>query len=330
MAGIDEGTSADAQAFHFSTDAFRPHERIDAWREIFGRTLLNIDIAPRSQEGFRASASVFCSPRLGVLRAETSPVGQSNTHSMITNDNVTFGWVLSSRWDASQLGRSADLGPGDAVLLSNGDVGGLTFPEACRYAAFSLPKSVVAPLVPDIGAAFARRVPAQNGSLRLLLRYLDLAQDDHVAADPGLQNAFTDHVTDLLVLALGATRDAAEQARSRGLPDARLRALKDDIRKYCHHQDLSIHTLAARHDVSARHVQRAFEEAGSTFTQYITEQRLAAAYKALRRRNASHLPISTIAFDCGFSDISHFNRVFRRHFGCTPSDARNAARSEDQ
>ena len=28
----------------------------------------------------------------------------------------------------------------------------------------------------------------------------------------------------------------------------------------------------------------------------------------------------------GFADVSHFNRVFRQRFGCTPSDVRNAAR----
>jgi AraC-like DNA-binding protein len=39
--------------------------------------------------------------------------------------------------------------------------------------------------------------------------------------------------------------------------------------------------------------------------------------------------VSTIAFDCGFADASHFNRVFRQCFGCTPSDVRNAARSRD-
>lgn len=326
MAGIDdEATPDDAQAFQFSTDAFREHERVAAWREVFGRTILGIDVVPRSPDGFRANASIYCSPTLGVLRASTSPVGQSNSPGLITNDNVTFGWVVSSRWDASQLGRSADLGPGDGVLLSNGDVGGLTFPDACRYTAFSLPKSLVTPLVPDVGALFARRVPAANPALKLLLRYLDLAHEDHVAGDPGLQTAFANHVCDLLALALGATRDATEQARERGLPDARLRAMKDDIRKCWNRPDLSIHAVAARHGVSARHVQRAFEESGTTFTQYVTEQRLAAAYEALGRRTSIDVPISTIAYDCGFSDISHFNRAFRRQFGCTPTEARSVA-----
>jgi len=64
-----------------------------------------------------------------------------------------------------------------------------------------------------------------------------------------------------------------------------------------------------------------------TFTAYLIEQRLAAAYKALRRRAPVDLPVSTIAFDCGFANVAHFNRLFRRRFGCTPSDVRNAART---
>lgn len=32
--------------------------------------------------------------------------------------------------------------------------------------------------------------------------------------------------------------------------------------------------------------------------------------------------ISAVAYDVGFSDLSYFNRVFRRRFGATPSDVR--------
>jgi AraC-like DNA-binding protein len=32
--------------------------------------------------------------------------------------------------------------------------------------------------------------------------------------------------------------------------------------------------------------------------------------------------ITTIALDAGFSDVSYFNRAFRRRYGETPSDVR--------
>jgi AraC-like DNA-binding protein len=319
---------AGTRAFEFSTDKYREHERVAAWREVFGRTLLKIDVSPLSRDGFHARARILQSPGIGVIRARMAAADMANSRALISNDDISFGCVPIGRWDAWQLDRRTQLQPGDGVLMSNSDLGGLSLPDGCRFVTFGVPRSALAPLVPDIGALFARRVPAGDPAFRLLMRYLDLAEDDTIATEPDLRLAFADHVCDLLALALGATRDAAEQAHIRGVPAARLRAIKDDIRKSCHRPDLSVHALAARHGVTARYVQRLFEESGTTFTHCVAEQRLALAYKALRRRASETAPISTIAYDCGFSDVSHFNRLFRQRFGCTPSDVREM-RSRD-
>lgn len=327
MAGVEAAAPVDgrraAQVLQFSTAAFRAPERVTAWREAFGRTLLNIDIAPRSPEDFRAEATLYLSPTLGLMRAATSPVDQGNSPGMITNDNFTFGWVLSDRWRASQRGRSAELTHGDGVLMSNSDIGAMTFPEPCRYVVFSVARTALAPLVPDVGALLAQPIPRANPALRMLLRYLELGQEDLIASEAALQAAFASHVCDLLALGLGATRDAAGLAQARAVPAARLKAMQDDIRKSCRRPDLTVHMIAARHGVSARHAQRLFEESGVTFTEYLTEQRLAAAHRRLRGSAAAQTAISSIAYDCGFSDVSHFNRLFRQRYGCTPSEVRN-------
>jgi len=36
----------------------------------------------------------------------------------------------------------------------------------------------------------------------------------------------------------------------------------------------------------------------------------------LRTRQNSPVLVSSIAFTCGFNDVSYFNRQFRRMFGC--------------
>jgi AraC-like DNA-binding protein len=308
----------------FSTTSYRPHERVAAWREAFGRTLLHIDIAPRSTEGFQASALIARSSTFGLVDASASATDQANSRSLIANDNVSFGVVTATPWGASQLGRSTDLRPGEGALMSNGDVGAITLPNDCRYLVFAVPRSAIAPRVPDIGALFGRRVPASSPALQMLLRYLKLARADDVVTTSELATAFTEHVCDLLALTVGATRDAAELARTRGVCVARLRAMKEDIRNNLGRPDLSVHAIAARHKVSVRYVQKLFEESGCTFTRFVTEQRLTAAYEAFAGR--SNLPISTIAYDLGFGDVSNFNRAFRQRFGCTPSDVRNAAR----
>jgi AraC-like DNA-binding protein len=83
--------------------------------------------------------------------------------------------------------------------------------------------------------------------------------------------------------------------------------------------------LAARHACTPRLVQRLFEQEGSTFTGYVLAQRLGRAYYMLSdpRRRADK--ISTVALDCGFGDVSYFNRMFRRRYGAAPSDVRAQA-----
>jgi AraC-like DNA-binding protein len=49
------------------------------------------------------------------------------------------------------------------------------------------------------------------------------------------------------------------------------------------------------------------------------------SYGLLRDPRRFGRRISEIAAEAGFTDLSHFSRAFRRRFGMTPSDAREAA-----
>jgi len=51
-------------------------------------------------------------------------------------------------------------------------------------------------------------------------------------------------------------------------------------------------------------------------------QRLARAHRLLTDPRRTERTLTAIAFEVGFSDLSYFNRAFRRRFGATPSDAR--------
>lgn len=84
--------------------------------------------------------------------------------------------------------------------------------------------------------------------------------------------------------------------------------------------ELTIREIAADLRVSTRQLQRAFSLMGTSPTEYLTRKRLERACQLLldRRRGRNDLLISSIAYACGFSDISNFNRQFRRAFGCAP------------
>jgi AraC-like DNA-binding protein len=55
---------------------------------------------------------------------------------------------------------------------------------------------------------------------------------------------------------------------------------------------------------------------------------LAHAHRMLGDPRQAGGKISSIALDAGFGDLSYFYRVFRRHYGASPSDVRAGARRD--
>jgi AraC-like DNA-binding protein len=190
----------------------------------------------------------------------------------------------------------------------------------------TLSRRRLAPLVPGLEDAFMRPVPRDTEALQLLTRYIRIFDDQQSLATPELRNLVVNHVYDLVALALGATRDAAATAYGRGARAARLHAIKTEILNSLNRHELSLAGLAARHRVTPRHVQMLFESDGTTFSRFLLDQRLARAHRMLSNPLLVERTISTIAYEAGFGDLSHFNRAFRRRYGETPSDVRAGSR----
>ncbi len=82
----------------------------------------------------------------------------------------------------------------------------------------------------------------------------------------------------------------------------------------------SVETLAGAVRVSARQLERAFHAAtGKSVMAFSRDLRLKYAQWLLAH---SEWTIAAIAQECGFSDSSHFSRVFRQHVGMSPSSIR--------
>jgi AraC-like DNA-binding protein len=89
-------------------------------------------------------------------------------------------------------------------------------------------------------------------------------------------------------------------------------------------EPLALAGLARDAAMSRYHFLRTFRQvAGMTPYQYLLRTRLNRAAVRLRTSGA---PVSVIAFDAGFGDLSTFNRRFRRLMGCSPGAYRAALR----
>jgi AraC family transcriptional regulator len=155
------------------------------------------------------------------------------------------------------------------------------------------------PAMPQLAASMVELAEAMNGNIAL--------------EDCALRLAET-----VLSTAAGETRSAAT-------PSARdLRRISNVLRYLEERADepVELTDLAAVACMSKYHFLRTFRRiVGVTPHQFLLDLRMRRA--AIRLRTTS-TPISTIAFDTGFGDLSAFNGRFRRVFGMSPGRFRGS------
>jgi AraC-like DNA-binding protein len=72
--------------------------------------------------------------------------------------------------------------------------------------------------------------------------------------------------------------------------------------------------------LSEAHLRRLFQrEVGKSFHRYLRNARMTRATELLREYTSS---IKQISVECGYSDLSNFDRDFRSVYGITPRQAR--------
>jgi len=318
---------ADTHLLHFSTDRLPETDKIGVWREVYGQTILRLDIEQIPDCSFQADIRLRALPGLRVVSGTIGGARDQRTQALMIDGNDDFGVAIN--WggtiSASQCGREATLKDGDAILMSCSDAGTVTRPSPCRYIGLRVPRVILVALVPNcedlLGVPISRDTPA----LRLLGSYVTTLLPDGGALDgPELQHLAVSHIYDLLALTLGATGEVTAAAERRGASVARLRSIRADIAKHLDSPKLTIDFLARRHRVSPRYIQRLFESEDTSFTDFVLRQRLARVYRLLSDPRQRGRRISSIAFDVGFGDLSYFNRSFRRLYGMRPSDVRAA------
>lgn len=85
----------------------------------------------------------------------------------------------------------------------------------------------------------------------------------------------------------------------------------------------SIEDVARSLGLSRRRFTQLFREiTGESWLVHLTRLRMQHAAELLRETN---LPVRSVAFECGFTELTHFYRVFRSEFGESPAAWRDEA-----
>ena len=297
--------------------------RIDFLREEFGRKVLRteLEIPPDQPSRLRLGADVLGG--VAVSWIASTPQGNTRNRSMLTDGDDRFSAFLplSGRYFSGHGGDLQPVRRGQIMALRCDRPGGVHTPVGGAFLTFLLPRAMMLEHLGQDDLRFGEPLPVGKPGFDLLLAYLRYAGQGQ-GASAATRNMMGRQIAELLVIMVTGAQASEAASRAQSVRTARLAAIRADIAAHFSEPDFDVAATARRLGISVRHAQALLEEAGTTFSAEVRQRRLACALALLQDARQGHRRITDIAFDSGFADVSYFNRVFRAHFGDTPSGMR--------
>lgn len=304
-----------------------PHGReYERWREELCRCTLRVDVQP--SDGGNIDCKMQVSVVGGILMAV--PSGSSAEFSRTSEtlrdgyDGISLLIATSGRVPVSYERQSIELSESQMCVGSLSELSSCRIGGESQFKNIRIPRPLLLSICPNAEDRLGSVLGGQASIREAIMRYHALAASLGPRSDAVGQHLMAQHMVDLVALLLGTDADRTELATGRGHSAARLELMRADVFANLSRDDLTIYSVASKVGLSPRHAQRMFEQTGTTFTEFLLEQRMLLVRKLLLDPLNRRRKISDLAHSAGFPDVSYFNRVFRRRFGVTPSDMRGA------
>ena len=312
----------------FSTSSYPEAERLEASLDIYA-AMANIDVSLPRGRAPDIETRIRLLPGVSIALIQCSPIIVNRRSRQLQDGNDDFALLLNPAGNApwrSQLAGVGEVecGPGAGCFSFNDRPGTIEFHGNRTYMLnICFSRALLGPLVGDLERASKTPHLSRETFAHLARCAIDLVKEPDLKGTDIL--ADTNRLLDLAALSVGAPRDIEITARHRGLKQARLRAVKADLRISAWHGDTSLSWLAKRHGVSPGYIRAMFEQEGQSFTDYVLGLRLERVFQCLSSAAHAHKKVADIVYEAGFNNPSWFYRAFKRRFGLTPGEVRELA-----
>ncbi len=312
------------------------NERYDYW---LSSVLYNLEV-PRpneeQQRDFVASVTSLATLSGEMHYAEADGYDGIRTRGQIRADGgeeLSLLYLMDGRIEGShEHGEKIAVGPGEFYLFDAGRPGHIRFRGRHRMIQIDLSR-------PLLASVFAGSIPepaliskALNRSRFSGLLGAHLAQFPREAAalDPVEQLGLLD-ASEAFAITAVETAFASAYGDRNGRAEALFAAAQRYIRLHLCKKTLGADEIAQAIGCSRANLYRLFASHNLTVNGQIRELRLQKLKTFLENPDRS-VPIAVLAQRCGLFDTPNVNRTFRKRFGLSPSEVREAqnARSHDK
>lgn len=317
----EQTLGTEVELVRISVASLSRQERGDSWRAFVSKMIHKVEISGASAADFSAEISVrkhdlmscglfWSRPhRLRWAREQSSDAGAAG---------YLVSWQLQGEAHIEQ-GNERVIQPAGSIAIADARRAmSVTFPGEVRRIVAKMPAGVLEARLPRLLGSHLEVFHPSGPFAPTLLSYFTELSRDESAVLPEDMEALVENVANLLKITSGATGRTVCDSR-----DIRRRALVSYLKRHACEPSVSVDAAAAHLNISRRLVQQVLQDMDTTFTQFVIDERLRAA--AARLSTSRGLPVSQIAYLCGFNDVSHFNHLFKRRFGVAPSSYRSNA-----
>lgn len=288
------------------------------WQDLIERSYASCDGLTDRDDRFDASLAVTAADGCEFTDVRSSAIRyvRSMWHVRMGHRDDLFVALMLQGYARFRQNDHAVIHPcGDVLIFDTARPYEFDYPEGHSSVLLRVPRPMLDSRLhgsPDLGGTV---ISGSNPYGRLIASTLQSLTE--ISSNGGLPPGFVTPALDLIAHSIAQTL-GADSTLSHANRSALLR-VKRYIAGNLGDDELSLERIAADQNISVRTLSRIFAQDGTTPIAWLQKQRLAKAYSLLTEKRCRS--VTDAAFDCGFKDLSHFGRSFKRAFGITPRRA---------
>jgi AraC-like DNA-binding protein len=309
----------------FDTRGVLKAERIDYWEACCSADLIGLKCSTTEEEGFQARFDYYDFGSFTVYDISGKPhviCRSAETVRKYDKDSVFLTILMEGEAFVNRRHNFDVLKAGDLMLYDTNTPYMHGFPRLARQVVFDVPGSEFRRRFPGWDVRDAVHIDGSTNSGTAIARsvrktFSDVRARKYLAPEPDLVNDIWSALEMSHDLVFGG-KDLTSYhlgilQRARGF-----------VRAHIGDATLNTEQVAQEIGMSSRQLNRILAAHGLTVKKLIVNERLGRAREIISYDRKGRTSLSELAYSCGFSGPSQFSKSFRRHFGRSPSEMREA------
>ncbi len=313
---------SDGTTRHFSIDATPEPLRAQQFQQEM-QSIFAIGLSVKSQntKPLTAQVSGYFGRNLRCAALKFSP---HTTASPRTSPTFESRLLVSCHKQGvatvSQGGRESRVEPGDFFVIDPARPFHIETSDIHVHSVYLKP-GALRQILPQLDSLTARAIRPDGGAASMFTSVLDQLFAMAPTMSEDVADDLSDALPHLLAPALRALDSSPRESPSR-LKALHRQHITRFVRDNLWDSNLDANAIAKAVNLSPRHVYELFAEDEKTLMKSVWKQRLELCRRDMTEPALRCRTIGEIAYQWGFSNVSHFSRSFKAEFGSSPREFR--------